>query len=65
MSEQTCFQDAIIAWNKCSTNESIGSGPDIEKQVCYIMAKLAYDRCVGNLKKPVHIGDNARENARK
>ncbi len=65
MSEQTCFQEANVAWNKCSAIESIGSGPDIEKQVCYIMAKLGYDRCVGNLKKPVHIGDNVRENARK
>ncbi len=65
MSEHHCFHAANIEWNKCSTIESIGSGPDIEKQVCYIMVKLGYDRCVGNLKKPGHIGDNVRENARK
>ena len=68
MSEHHCFHAANIEWNKCSEIMPAKTGPDIEKQVCYIIAKLGYDRCLGNLKKQgvtEHKEENAREDARK
>ena len=68
MSEYNCFRIARAAWDKCGTVSNMEQGPDVTQQVCYILVKLDYDRCMANLKKQVlkeHKEDNAGKNEAK
>jgi hypothetical protein len=68
MSEYNCFRTAHAEWDKCGKVSNMEQGPDITQQVCYILVKMEYDRCMVNLKKQVikeHKEENARQNEAK